>query len=85
MHLGIGRASEDCPTFGIVRPVLGAALDEVYEVGALGGDGGVIVMDADGRPAFAMNTEGMYRGQMSSTEPAAVAIYADEEPEPVAP
>lgn len=57
-----------------------AATLEIHEVGGLGGDGGVIVMDARGRPTFVMNTEGMYRGRMSASEPAKVAIYDDETP-----
>lgn len=55
-----------------------AAQAEIDEVGAIGGDGGVIVMGQDGTPAFAMNTSGMYRGAASSSAPARVAIYADE-------
>lgn len=55
-----------------------AAQAEIDEVGAIGGDGGVIVMGRDGTPAFAMNTSGMYRGAASSSAPARVAIYADE-------
>lgn len=55
-----------------------AAQAEIDEVGAIGGDGGVIVMGRDGTPAFAMNTSGMYRGAASSNTPARVAIYADE-------
>jgi beta-aspartyl-peptidase (threonine type) len=55
-----------------------AAQAEVDDALALGGYGGVIVMGRDGVPAFAMTTSGMYRGQVSSSVPAAVAIYADE-------
>lgn len=55
-----------------------AAQAEIDEVGAIGGDGGVIVMGRDGTPAFAMNTSGMYRGAASSATSARVAIYADE-------
>ena len=51
---------------------------EIAEVGALGGEGGVIVMNRDGQPVFAMNTSGMYRGAISSGHPAQVAIYGDE-------
>ncbi|GAA0868247.1 isoaspartyl peptidase/L-asparaginase [Brevundimonas basaltis] len=51
---------------------------EIEQVEALGGSGGVIVMNRDGRPAFAMNTSGMYRGAVSANEPARVAIYGDE-------
>lgn len=59
--------------------VQAAAEAEIAEVGAIGGDGGVIVMGADGSPAFAMNTSGMYRGSVASTQPPRVAIYADED------
>jgi L-asparaginase / beta-aspartyl-peptidase len=58
--------------------VQAAAEAEIADVGAIGGDGGVIVMGRDGTPAFAMNTSGMYRGRVSATSPAEVAIYADE-------
>ena len=51
---------------------------EVAEVGALGGEGGVILMTRGGQAFFAMNSSGMYRGAVSSTSPAAVAIYGDE-------
>ena len=51
---------------------------EVDEALALGGSGGVIVMDRQGVPASAMTTSGMYRGFVSSTLSANVAIYADE-------
>lgn len=63
-------------------PGPGAAMSEIEEVGAMGGEGGVIVMNREGRPSFAMNTSGMYRGAVSVTEPARVAIYADEETAP---
>lgn len=55
-----------------------AAQAEVDDALSLGGYGGVIVMDLQGRPAFAMTTSGMYRGAVSSSAPAGVAIYADE-------
>jgi beta-aspartyl-peptidase (threonine type) len=56
-----------------------AADAEIAEVGAIGGDGGVIVMDKDGTVAFSMNTSGMYRGEAGSGRTSRVAIYADEE------
>ena len=58
--------------------VQAAADAEIAEVGSIGGDGGVIVMGADGVAAFAMNTSGMYRGSVASSRPPVVAIYADE-------
>ena len=59
-----------------------AAEAEIADVGSIRGDGGVIVMGLDGQPAFAMNTSGMYRGAVSSSEPARVAIYGDEALQP---
>jgi len=56
-----------------------AADDTIEAIGDLGGDGGLIAIDGAGRPAFAMNTEGMYRGLVTSTADARTAIYADEE------
>lgn len=55
-----------------------AAQAEVDDALALGGSGGVIVMDLQGRPSFAMTTSGMYRGAISSEGAAGVAIYGDE-------
>lgn len=55
-----------------------AAEAEIAEVGAIGGDGGVIALDENGVPAFAMNTSGMYRGSVAWNREAQVAIYGDE-------
>ena len=59
-----------------------AAQAEVDDALSLGGSGGVIVMDSQGRPSFAMTTSGMYRGSISSEAPAGVAIYGDEDLRP---
>ena len=59
--------------------VQAAADAEIAEVGAIGGDGGVIVMGRDGAVAFALNTSGMYRAEAGSMRADRVAIYADEE------
>ncbi|MBP8072170.1 MAG: isoaspartyl peptidase/L-asparaginase [Brevundimonas sp.] len=63
-------------------PGQGRAEEQIAEVEALGGSGGVIVMNREGHPAFAMNTSGMYRGAISADEPARVAIYGDEDLRP---
>jgi beta-aspartyl-peptidase (threonine type) len=55
-----------------------AAQAEVDDALSLGGSGGVIVMDLQGQPSFAMTSSGMYRGAASNVAPAAVAIYGDE-------
>jgi beta-aspartyl-peptidase (threonine type) len=59
-----------------------AAQAEVDDALSLGGSGGVIVMDLQGRPSFAMTSSGMYRGAASSAEAARVAIYGDEDLRP---
>lgn len=45
----------------------------------LGGRGGLIAVDAQGRIALPFNTEGMYRGWARPGQPPVVAIYADED------
>lgn len=49
------------------------------EVGAIQGDGGVIVLDGRGRAAWAMNTSGMYRAQWQAGGQQIVRIFADED------
>jgi L-asparaginase / beta-aspartyl-peptidase len=55
-----------------------AAADEVIQrrLTALGGDGGVIVMNGAGASAFSLNTSGMYRARAAADRPPEVAIYA---------
>ena len=72
-------ARDICGRMGRGDGAQAAGEAEIAEVGQLGGDGGVIVMDADGAHAFALNTSGMYRGAIASNAEARVAIYADEE------
>ena len=74
------RPQAECSNFD--RNAVLAAYNEIQEVEALGGSGGVIVMDLDGTATFTMNTSGMYRGAVSSSDPAAVAIYGDEDLRP---
>jgi len=52
------------------------AADEALEqVKALGGRGGVIVLDRKGNAVFAFNTEGMYRGIAKGDAKPEVHIY----------
>lgn len=55
-----------------------AAQQTIEAVGAIGGDGGLIAMGPDGKPVFAINDLGMYRGRMVAGGAAQTAIYADE-------
>jgi isoaspartyl peptidase/L-asparaginase-like protein (Ntn-hydrolase superfamily) len=48
-------------------------------VPALGGDGGVIALDANGRVAMPFNTEGMYRGTIDADGKVRTAVYRDGE------
>ena len=47
----------------------------------MGGKGGVITIDGEGRIAMPFNTRGMYRGSVDTAGRRTVAIYADE-PDP---
>ncbi len=56
-----------------------AAADAVIaDIGALGGDGGVIVVDALGQVSFALNAPGMYRAAVTEGTAPVVKIFADE-------
>jgi beta-aspartyl-peptidase (threonine type) len=62
----------------------GAAVIE-RQIPAMGGDGGAIVLAADGRAAAPFNTEGMARGWIGADGEPHVAIFSDEAlPEPPA-
>ncbi len=58
---------------------LADAADEVVlrRVPALGGDGGVIAIDAEGRIALPFNTTGMYRGWLRADGSRGTAIFRD--------
>jgi len=59
-------------------PIREAAAATIAKVGQLGGDGGVIALDARGNIAMEFNSPGMYRAAKLSNRPAFVAIYGDE-------
>ena len=75
-----GVAHEICARVRLKGETIQAAADAVIrgELKAMGGDGGVIVLGADGSMGWSFNTPGMYRGRVSSETKAAVAIYGDE-------
>lgn len=52
-----------------------AAATVLSRVAAVGGDGGFIALDREGRVAMPFNTRGMYRGLARGADPAVVAIY----------
>lgn len=55
-----------------------AAQATIMAVGSIGGDGGLIAMGSNGRPAFAINDLGMYRGRIGPGSEPQTAIFADE-------
>lgn len=62
------------------RSLADAAAATLAKVGALGGSGGVIALDARGNYTLPFNTPGMYRGVRLSGGPHAVMLYGDEAP-----
>ena len=74
-----GVAHEICARMRLLGEDAQAAADAVIaEVGALGGDGGVIVAAPGGATAFAFNTPGMYRARADSGGVRDVAIFAGD-------
>ncbi len=59
-------------------PLRAAVAASLAKVARLGGDGGVIALDAQGNVAMEFNTPGMYRAAKLSGQPAVIAIYGDE-------
>jgi beta-aspartyl-peptidase (threonine type) len=58
-----------------------AAHDVVHgELVRVGGQGGLIAVDARAQVVFSLNTPGMYRGLIDGSGQARTAIFADEEP-----
>ncbi len=71
-------AHEICARMRLLGESAAQAADAVIaDVGALGGNGGVIVVSAAGEAVWSFNSSGMYRGK-ASAEGSVVAIYGDE-------
>jgi beta-aspartyl-peptidase (threonine type) len=74
----VGVARDICARVAYRGTPIGRAADEVLaDVKALGGDGGVIVLGADGEFAMPYNSEGMYRGHIDAEGKVTIAIFAD--------
>ena len=52
-----------------------ATAEVIAKIGKLGGDGGMIALDRQGNAAMTFNTEGMYRGTVSTDGTVSVSIY----------
>ena len=60
------------------QPLAAAAAAALADMASLGGAGGLVAVDAEGRIAMPMTTPGMYRAAATGAGMRAVAIYADE-------
>jgi beta-aspartyl-peptidase (threonine type) len=56
-----------------------AARETIEHLTAIGGDGGLIAVDAQGNVTLPFNSEGMYRGFVNDEGRAKVMIYLDEQ------
>jgi beta-aspartyl-peptidase (threonine type) len=79
-YIRLSVAHEICARMKYLKETPAQAGDEVIvkRVPELGGDGGGIVLSADGKAAMPFNTEGMYRGWIGADGVPHVAIFADE-------
>jgi len=73
----VGVAKTICDRVKLLgEPIVAASDSALAEVAALGGDGGVIVIDGQGNAGFSFNSAGMYRGIIDA-KGSTVAIYGD--------
>jgi len=80
MFIRHGAAHEVAARIRLRGQSLAEAADSVIaEIGASGGDGGLIAIDASGHVALPFNSLGMYRGAVVGHEAPQTAIYAEEE------
>jgi len=79
-YIRLAAAHEICSRMKYLQETPAQAGEEVIvkRVPELGGDGGAIVLSADGKAATPFNTEGMYRGWIGADGVPHVAIFADE-------
>lgn len=80
-YLRTVAAHSICMRVGLLGQPLAKAAEQVInkDIPKLGGDGGAIVLGADGSMAMPFNTDGMFRAWVGADGIAHVAIYADED------
>lgn len=77
----VGVARMVCARVALAGQSIAEAADKTLaEVAELGGDGGLIALDAEGRVAMPFNTAGMYRASISASGRITIAIYPDAPP-----
>jgi beta-aspartyl-peptidase (threonine type) len=79
-YIRTAAAHAICMRVSAMKQPLEQAAETVIleEIPRCGGDGGAIVLGADGRFALPFNTPGMYRGWIDANSAPQVAIFADE-------
>jgi beta-aspartyl-peptidase (threonine type) len=78
MFIRAAVAHDICARMAYRGDSVGKAADAALaEVAKLGGNGGVIVLDARGNAALPFNSGGMYRGTIDADGKVSVAIYAE--------
>jgi L-asparaginase / beta-aspartyl-peptidase len=79
-YLRTVAAHSICMRVGLLKQPLAEAAEQVInkDIPKLGGDGGAIVLGADGSMAMPFNTDGMFRAWVGGDGVVHVAIYADE-------
>jgi len=85
-YLRVAAAHEICRRMGLLHESAAEAGRAVInqQIPQMGGDGGAIVLGADGSVSLPFNTEGMYRGWIGVDGVPHVAIYS-EDPLPLPP
>ncbi|TRW18223.1 isoaspartyl peptidase/L-asparaginase family protein [Glacieibacterium frigidum] len=75
-----GVSHEICARVRMLGETIQQAADLLLqeELKAMGGDGGVIVVGADGSMGWSFNTPGMFRGRVGAEAAAVIAVYGDE-------
>jgi beta-aspartyl-peptidase (threonine type) len=79
-YIRVSAAHEICSRIAYLKetPAQAGAAVINQEIPAMGGDGGAIVLAADGQVAMPFNTEGMARGWIGADGVPHVALYSDE-------
>ena len=79
-YIRTAAAHEICARVAYLKESPAQAGEAVIDqaIPKLGGDGGAIVLGADGQAAFPFNTEGMFRGWIGTDGVPHVAIYSDD-------
>jgi len=83
-YIRVAAAHEICARMAYLHETPAQAGDAVIvkQIPALGGDGGAIILGADGTAALPFNTEGMARGWIGSDGVPHVALYSTDRLDP---